>query len=86
MPSIDFNNYAEQESEALLKGEKLLAPEQVMEHLLKSGAGTAFYEAIDPDRRNALKQDFIQILAAREPSATSFPVVHDYVGGIAVKV
>lgn len=33
MPSIDFNNYAEQESEAILKGEELLAPEQVMKRL-----------------------------------------------------
>lgn len=60
-------------------------PEQVLEHLLKSGAGTAFYDAIDPARRNSLTQEFIQILAARHPAANSLPVIHDYVAGIATK-
>lgn len=59
--------------------------EQVLEHLLKSGAGTAFYEAIDPRRRQSLEQRFLQILASRRKPGQQFEVVHDCVSCIARK-
>jgi SAM-dependent methyltransferase len=60
--------------------------EQVLEHLLKSGAGTAFYDAIDPTRRPALTRRFLQMLAERrEPGATGFAVRHEYVACVARK-
>ena len=40
------------------------SPEEVLEHLLKSGAGTAFYDAIDLARREALTREFLDLLAA----------------------
>ena len=48
------------------------SPEQVLEHLLKSGAGTAFHDAIDPARRPALTERFLQILAARHAPGTPY--------------
>ena len=60
--------------------------EQVLEHLLKSGAGTAFYDAIDPVRRPALTGRFLQMLAQRRaPGATGFAVRHEYVACVARK-
>lgn len=59
-------------------------PEQVLEHLLKSGAGTAFYDAIDPVKRSSLEQNFLRILAERTQSR-KYEVVHDYISCIAVK-
>ena len=61
------------------------SPEGVLEHLLKSGAGTAFYDAIDPDRRDGLTRDFLQALAARHPSADEYLVTHEYVACLARK-
>jgi len=45
---------------------------EVLAHLLKSGAGTAFYDALDPARRPALERQFLQRL-------TNCAVSHDYV-------
>jgi len=60
--------------------------EQVLEHLLKSGAGTAFYDAIDPTRRPALTRRFLGMLAQRrEADATTFAVRHEYVACVARK-
>jgi MoaA/NifB/PqqE/SkfB family radical SAM enzyme/protein-L-isoaspartate O-methyltransferase len=61
------------------------APEQVLEHLLKSGAGTALYEAIDPARRVALAARFLQRLAQERTSAGTFEVHHEYVACVATK-
>ena len=58
-------------------------PAAVLEHLLKSGAGTAFYDAIDPDRRDALTGEFLQGLAARHGDRPPYEVVHEYVACIA---
>jgi ubiquinone/menaquinone biosynthesis C-methylase UbiE len=57
-------------------------PEEVLEHLLKSGAGTAFYDAIDPKRREQLKREFIETIARGKPSA-GHDVIHDYICCIA---
>jgi SAM-dependent methyltransferase len=53
-------------------------PEGVLEHLLKSGAGTAFYEALDPNQRPELEKEFLEILAGRRRAENRFDVVHDY--------
>ena len=59
------------------------SPEAVLDHLLKSGAGTAFYDAIDPERRDALTAEFLWLLAERNEGATGFAVTHDYVAAVA---
>lgn len=69
--------------------------EQVLEHLLKSGAGTAFYEAIDPARRPALTQRFLERLRQANDAGETlreaggargqFRVVHDYVSCIVTR-
>ncbi len=60
-------------------------PDKVLEHLLKSGAGTAYYEAIDPKRRKHQEEQFIKIIADRKKSAAGFEVIHDYVACVAEK-
>jgi len=57
----------------------------VLEHLLKSGAGTAFYDAIDPQRRPALEKQFLHLLAEGRKPGMGFDVIHDYVACIARK-
>ncbi|MBM4081458.1 MAG: methyltransferase domain-containing protein, partial [Planctomycetes bacterium] len=59
--------------------------EQVLEHLLKSGAGTAFYNALDPARRKGLEKEFLGRLADLNPPGAKFEVVHDYVACVARK-
>jgi MoaA/NifB/PqqE/SkfB family radical SAM enzyme/protein-L-isoaspartate O-methyltransferase len=59
------------------------SPDGVLEHLLKSGAGTAFYEAIDPVSRPAMTDEFLRILGARRGRAGGFEVTHDYVACVA---
>ncbi len=61
------------------------SPEGVLEHLLKSGAGTAFYDAIDADRRASLADEFVALLAERQQSSTAYEVTHDYITCIARK-
>lgn len=59
-------------------------PEEVMEHLLKSGAGTAFHDAIDPNRRDALEKQFISI-QGKKKAGSKYEVAHDYISCIAGK-
>jgi len=59
--------------------------EEVMEHLLKSGAGTAFYEAVDPAKREPMRKRFVELLAKRRDGKAGFEVIHDYVACIARK-
>jgi MoaA/NifB/PqqE/SkfB family radical SAM enzyme/protein-L-isoaspartate O-methyltransferase len=61
------------------------SPEQVVEHLLKSGAGTAFYDAIDPDKREILERQFIDTLKQRHRHNSMYEVIHDYISCIATK-
>lgn len=61
------------------------SPEEVLEHLLKSGAGTAFYDALDPRRRKSLEARFLEILASRHRDQNHIDVVHDYISCIATK-
>jgi MoaA/NifB/PqqE/SkfB family radical SAM enzyme/SAM-dependent methyltransferase len=60
-------------------------PDDVLAHLLKSGAGTAYYEAVDPARRDEQEQEFVSMLKDRHPSGGPFPVTHEYVVCIAHK-
>ncbi len=58
---------------------------QVLEHLIKSGAGAAFYDAIAPSRRDTLTEQFLSRMEdTREPGA-DHAVVHDYISCIARK-
>jgi MoaA/NifB/PqqE/SkfB family radical SAM enzyme/SAM-dependent methyltransferase len=57
----------------------------VVEHLLKSGAGTAFHDAVDPARRGALMAEFERRLTQLHPTETTIDVVHDYIAVIAVR-
>jgi MoaA/NifB/PqqE/SkfB family radical SAM enzyme/protein-L-isoaspartate O-methyltransferase len=59
--------------------------EQVFEHLLKSGAGTVFYEAVVESRRKELTVEFISLLKKTVEPGKGFDVVHDYVACIAKK-
>jgi hypothetical protein len=53
---------------------------------LKSGAGTAFYDAIDSVRRPALTARFLEMLTRRrKPATTGFAVRHEYVACVARK-
>lgn len=58
-------------------------PEAVLEHLLKSGAGTALYDAVDPCRRRTLETRFIEMFRSRHEMEGGYPVVHDYVSCVA---
>ncbi|MFH1371513.1 MAG: radical SAM protein [Planctomycetota bacterium] len=57
-------------------------PEEVLEHLLKSGAGTAYYDAVDPKRRKDLERQFLEITARGKRPCE---VIHDYICCIATK-
>jgi SAM-dependent methyltransferase len=61
------------------------AAEQVVEHLLKSGAGTAYYDAVDPESRRVLQQEFVRRLALRSPKGSGYSVTHDYLACMATK-
>jgi hypothetical protein len=60
--------------------------EKVLEHLLKSGAGTAFYDAIDPARRETLTTRFLHRLTQRQRLGVDFEVRHEYVACVAGKL
>jgi SAM-dependent methyltransferase len=56
---------------------------EVLEHLLKSGAGTVFYDALDAARRDELTRWFLERLDQLTPPGQPFDVVHQYVACIA---
>ena len=59
--------------------------EKVFEHLLKSGAGTAYYDAIDPHCREELTRNYIDALGDLQESNGEYPIVHEYIMCIAKK-
>jgi len=59
--------------------------EQVLDHLLKSGAGTVFYDAVDRSRRDELTREFLNLLREQRDSEDGFVVSHDYVACMARK-
>lgn len=58
---------------------------EVLRHLQRSGAGTAYYEAVDPERRAPLEQRFIEKLTRRNAGKTGYSVRHDYIACVARK-
>jgi len=56
---------------------------EVLEHLLKSGAGTALYDTVDPARRIPLARRFLQMLEQRRGPSSRFEVCHEYVACVA---
>lgn len=56
-----------------------------LEHLLKSGAGTAFHDAVDPVRRDRLMAEFRRLLDARHADGRPFAVVHEYLAAVATR-
>ncbi len=61
------------------------SPDEVLEHLLKSGAGTAFYDAIDPSRRRDMEEQFKSALADGNRPKRGYRVVHDFILCVAGK-
>jgi SAM-dependent methyltransferase len=59
--------------------------QQVLEHLLKSGAGTAYYDAFDPLKRNEMERQFIDAIAQRINPGEKYKVIHDFICCIAEK-
>ncbi len=59
--------------------------QEVLDHLLKSGAGTAYFEAIDAGRREELTDEFLQRIASENAGRRAIKVVHDYVACLARK-
>jgi len=60
-------------------------PEEVTEHLLKSGAGTVYYNNLDPGKIESFEDAFIKSLIERHKPDEHFEVVHDYISCIARK-
>ncbi|MCX7049237.1 MAG: radical SAM protein [Candidatus Sumerlaeota bacterium] len=58
-------------------------PEGIRDHLMKSGAGTAFYDALDPARRPAIEQRFLREIERRARDGSHFTVTHEYISCIA---
>jgi len=61
------------------------SPEAVMDHLIGSGAGTAFYDALDPSRRKEMEDRFKGVLACRAGRKGAWNVVHEFVLCVAHK-
>ena len=53
-----------------------------LDHLMESGAGTAYYEAVRPELRDALSRRFVGELAGRYPDGP-IDIIHDYIGCVA---
>lgn len=62
------------------------SPEEVLDHLLKSGAGTAFYDAVDMPGRDRLEKQFFERLACSSDKIGRYDVGHDYLMCIAQKI
>jgi hypothetical protein len=58
---------------------------EVLDHLLRSGAGTAFYNAIDPARRPRLTAEFLALLERRLATPEGCRVAHEYMSCVAIK-
>lgn len=74
------------EAENLLEGEVLFrykTAQEALEHLKKSGAGTAYYEAVDPCRRDFLENQFLKRLSERQGKRRGYEVVHNYIACVA---
>ena len=61
------------------------SPQEVLDHLLRSGAGTVFYGAVAPDKREHLQKRFMEELVSRNNGRANFEVVHEYFSCVACK-
>ena len=61
------------------------AAREVLDHLLESGAGTVFYDAIGGKARERLTGEFLSILARQNGRRKTFDVRHEYLACIARK-
>ena len=59
--------------------------QDVLDHLLKSGAGTAYFNAVDPERRDVLMDQFRAYLQESKKDGEGFEVIHEYVSCVAGK-
>ena len=57
---------------------------EVLDHLLKSGAGTAFYNALVPEKRRGLETRFLEVLS-EGVTGGKYLVAHDYISCIVRK-
>jgi hypothetical protein len=57
--------------------------QEVLDHLLKSGAGTAFYDAIKPDCRRPLTTEFLRLFESRYGGDAGGEVRHEYIACVA---
>ena len=53
-------------------------PQDVLDHLLKSGAGTAYFNAIDPEKRDVLTDQFLACLGEGKETRKGYEVIHEY--------
>jgi len=52
---------------------------------MKSGAGTAYYDAISSRKRKILEKEFLEVLEKQHGSRQKYEVTHDYIACIAQK-
>ena len=74
--------------EMLLEGDitfRCRTAQAAMGHLLKSGAGTAFFNAVDGARREGVSRQFVRELAARSANRGNCDVTHDYLSCVCRK-
>jgi len=60
-------------------------PQDVLDHLLNSGAGTAYFNAIDPKKREVLTNKFLTCLREGRESGKGYEVIHEYMSCVAKK-
>lgn len=58
---------------------------EVLDHVMKSGAGSTFYHAIRPSERQGLIDKFITRIEAHYATSNGIPIMHRYAMGTAVK-
>lgn len=60
-------------------------PQDVLGYLLKSGAGTAYFNAVDPERRDVLTDQFLAYLEEGKEAGEGYEVIHEYVSCVVGK-
>lgn len=60
-------------------------PQGVLDHLLRSGAGTAYFNAVDSERRDALTDQYLASLGERKKAGEGHEVIHEYVSCVVGK-
>ena len=60
-------------------------PKDVLNHLLNSGAGTAYFNAIDPKKRKDLTNKFLNRLVEGKGTRRGYEVIHEYMSCVVEK-